>query len=425
MRISGQGMQNVGDIFGQVFRAIWANKLRSFLTMFGIAWGVGSMLLLISVGEGFRSGQRRQLATLGNDLIMMWGGNIPAVANQHTGMRPYNLTLADAEAIRAEASEVRAATAFINRNDIKQQSLYESAGGQVIGAEPNYSGIRFLPIKEGRFLNDDDLHDRRRVMVLGEKSAKLLFPGRPAMDESVLLNGVRFQVIGVADKTGRGNNDTENQKIYIPLTTMIEMFPLKGENIPADAVTSIQYQPRIRGENARAMQQVHAIVARRHGFDPHATDAFNEWDTIKSEQMVGKIWTAMDVFLGGVGIVTLALGAVGIINIMLVSVSERTREIGLRKALGATRRSILTQFFLEGLLLTGVSGMIGICGAALLMYVLNALVGHSAQGFDPPRLAPWSAALALGALSLSGIAAGLYPASKAAALEPVEALRRE
>jgi putative ABC transport system permease protein len=418
-------MQNVGDIFGQVFRAIWANKLRSFLTMFGIAWGVGSMLLLISVGEGFRSGQRRSLATLGNDLIMMWGGTIPAVANQHTGMRPYNLTVSDADAIRTQASEVRNATAFINRNDLKQQSAYESAGGQAIGAEPSYSGIRFLPIKEGRFLNDADMRDRRRVVVLGEKSAKLLFPGRPAMGETVLLNGSRFQVIGVADKFGRANNDNENQKIYIPLSTMLEMFPLKGENIPADSVTSIQYQPRIRGDNIVATQQVHEIIARRHGFDASSKDAFNEWDTIKSEQMVGKIWTAMDVFLGGVGIVTLALGAVGIINIMLVSVSERTREIGLRKALGATSRSIMMQFFLEGLLLTGVSGLIGIGGAALLMYGLQAAMGDSVQGFDPPKLVPWSAALALISLSLSGIVAGLYPASKAAALEPVEALRRE
>lgn len=418
-------MQSAGDIFGQVFRAIWANKLRSFLTMFGIAWGVGSMLLLISVGEGFRSGQRRSLATLGNDLIMMWGGTIPAIANQHTGMRPYNLTLSDAEAIRTEASEVRDATAFINRSDIKQQSLYESSGGQVIGAEPNYSGVRFLPIKEGRFLNDGDMRDRRRVVVLGEKSAKLLFPGRPTLGETVLLNGARFQVIGVADKTGRGNNDNENQKIYIPLTTMIEMFPVKGENMPADSVTSIQYQPRIRGENAEATQQVHEIIARRHGFDPNAKDAFNEWDTIKSEKMVGKIWTAMDVFLGGVGIVTLALGAVGIINIMLVSVTERTREIGLRKALGATKRSILTQFFIEGLLLTGVSGAIGIGGAALLMYILQSAMGNNMQGFDPPRLVPWSAALAIISLSVSGMIAGLYPASKAAELDPVEALRRE
>jgi putative ABC transport system permease protein len=206
---------------------------------------------------------------------------------------------------------------------------------------------------------------------------------------------------------------------------MMELFPFKGQNVPRDALTSIQYQPTNKGDAVAAKAAVHRVIAERHGFDPSLTDAFMEYDTIKEEKMVGAIFDAMDVFLGGVGIVTLALGAMGIVNIMLVSVSERTREIGLLKAIGATKSSILAQFFWEGLLLTGISGLIGIAVSGAFMGLLQALLTGKVQGFDPPRLVPWSAALALGSLVFSGVVAGLYPASKAASLDPIEALRRE
>ncbi len=417
-------MRQLSDIIGQVFAAIWAHKLRSFLTMFGIAWGVGSLLLLIGLGEGFRSGQRRQMASLGNDVIMMWGGQIPALPNQQTGMRPYKLTVEDAEAVR-HAPNVRAATALLNSDTIQQVSQYATAGGGVTGIDTAYSSIRFLPLAAGRMIDEADLRERRHVAILGQKTEELLFPGHASIGEFILLNGSRFQVVGVAGKVGRGNNQSQNQQTYIPLTTMIEMFPMKGENIPQNAVSSIQYQPLTRGDNLPAVADVHQIIAARHGFDPSKKDAFEEWDSVKTAKMVDKIFDAMDWFLGGVGIVTLALGAVGIVNIMLVSVTERTREIGLRKALGATHRSIELQFLLEGLFLTGFSGLIGMGAAALLMMGLNAAMGNNVAGFDPPRLVPWSAALAIGSLSASGIIAGLYPARKAARLEPVEALRRE
>jgi putative ABC transport system permease protein len=418
-------MQSPGDIFGEVFRAIWAHKLRAFLTMFGIAWGVGSLLLLIGFGEGFRSGQRRQMASLGNNVIMMWGGNIPAVPSQHTGMRPYKLTLADEAVIRAGAPRVRNITAMLQNTTIKEVSDESSSSGEVTGVEPNYSEVRFVPVAEGRFIRSDDMEQRRRVVILGQKTAALLFPGRPSLGEWILLNGTRFQVIGVAGSIARGNNDSDNQRVYIPLTTMLEIFPLTGENIPRDAVTSLQYQPVAREDDLPAMVEVHAIIARRHGFDVNAPDAFEEWDSINSQRMVGKIFDAMDLFLGGVGIVTLALGALGVVNIMLVSVAERTREIGLRKALGATRRNIMAQFLLEGMFLTGISGAVGIAAAGLLMFALNRAMGDSVPGFDAPRLVPWSAALALGTLCLSGVVAGVYPAGQAARLDPVEALRRE
>ncbi len=418
-------MHALFNIIGQIFRSIGANKLRSFLTMFGIAWGVGSLLLLIGLGEGFRSGQRRSLAQLGTDVIMMWGGNIPALPGQRVGLHPYKLTVGDTEAIRAGAPDVRSATSILTRADLKQVSDFTSAGGQVMGVEANFPEIRALPLAQGRVLNAGDLVERRQVAVLGQKMGQLLFPGRPALGAFITLNGYRFQVVGIAKKTGRGNNDGQNQQIYIPLTTMLEFFPITGENLPHDAISSIQYQPRTEEMNETAKAEVHRIVAARHGFDASSVDAFEEWDTIKSNRMVGLIFTAMDVFLGGVGMVTLALGAVGIINIMLVTVSERTKEIGLRKALGATNRSILVQFFLEGLTLTGVSGLIGIAGAAALMAGLGGVVGNNEMGFDPPRLVPWSAAAALGSLTLCGVVAGIYPARQAAMLQPVEALRKE
>src|ERR1700728_2185894 len=254
-------MQSPADSFGEVFRAIWSNKLRAFLTMFGIAWGVGSMLLLIGFGEVFRSGNRRSMASLGNNVIMMWGGNIPAVPSQHTGMRPYKLTLADETAVRAEASRVRNITAMLQNSTIKEVSDLSSTSGEVTGVEPTYSEIRFVPVAQGRFLRSDDLEQRRRVIVLGQKSAALLFPGRPSLGEWILMNSTRFQVIGVAGSIARGNNDSDNQRVYIPLTTMLELFPLTGENIPRDAVSSLQYQPVAREDDLPAMVEVHAIVA--------------------------------------------------------------------------------------------------------------------------------------------------------------------
>lgn len=417
-------MQSLSDTFGQVFRAILANKLRSFLTMFGIAWGVGSLLVLVGLGEGFRSGQHKQLSQFGDDVVMVFNGTIPALANQHTGMRPYELTLGDAAALR-QLPELRVVTVELSRSDLYEVSQWNNTSGHVTGTEPSYAAVRYIPIAAGSFLDDEDVRENRRVVVLGSKTASLLFPGRPMLGETITINDTDFTVIGQLAKIGRGNNTYDDEKIYIPVTTMQQLFALKGENIPQDAVTSIQYRPTIKNDNTAAAIAVHRVIAERHGFDPSLLDAFNEWDTIQESHTIGIIFTAMDVFLGSVGIVTLGLGAVGIVNIMLVSVTERTREIGVMKAVGATKRSIITQFFWEGLLLTGISGLIGILVSAGFMAVLQALLTDKIPGFDPPRIVPWSAALALGSLVLSGVAAGLYPASKAAALDPIEALRKE
>ena len=415
-------MRMVLDIFAQMLRALWAHKLRSFLTMFGIAWGVGSLLLLVGLGEGFRSGNKRQLETMGQDIIFIFPGLVPAVEGQHQGMKPYFLTYQDVLDVRREATLVKNVSPVLNRGDIRAQSDFATSNGQVIGIFANFNEIRYLPMGQGRWLNDLDDQQRRNVAVLGWQMTRNLFPGRPAVGSTILLNGVRFDVVGVLASVGRDENNSTNFRVYVPFNTMRLFFPMKNAHTPDD-ISFMNIQPVSREQHSGAVDEVHRIIARNHGFDYHNKEAFEQWDTIESHEMVGKIFNAMDLFLGGVGLVTLALGAIGVINIMLVSVTERTREIGLMKALGATNRSILLQFFFEGAFLTLLSGGLGIGAAAGFMGMLGKL--PSPPGFDPPTLVPMSAALAVLSLSLAGVVAGLYPARKAAMLTPVEALRKE
>jgi putative ABC transport system permease protein len=414
------------DIFGQTLRTLWAHKLRSFLTMFGIAWGVGSLLLLVGLGEGFRSGQKRQLAGIGKDIQFVFPGRVPPKPGTSAGSRQYWLTIEDSYAIR-EAPHVKYVSPVINRQDIRAVSQWTNSNGQVFGVYPEYNQIRSIPLGRGRWFNEQDESQKRRVVVLGYQLQKALFPGRPAIGSQILLNGFPFEVIGVLDSIGKEEQNLTNSRLFLPFSTTHELFPAKDEKLkidmPDNAVSFINYSPTNSEDHTVASEEVKRIVARRHDFDAKNDDAFEMWDTVKSSQMVGKIFDAMNKFLGSVGLVTLALGAIGIINIMLVSVSERTKEIGLRKALGATKRSILTQFFLEGAFLTLLSGLIGVVVAGGLMKLLSML--PQPPGFDTPRLVPWSAAVSMAALGICGIAAGLYPASKAANLEPVEALRQE
>jgi len=416
-------MRLILDIFGQTLRTLWGHKLRSFLTMFGIAWGVFSLLLLVGLGEGFRSGNKKEFDQLGENVMFIWSSRAPAMQGSFTALRQYYLTRRDYEDILRECHSVGKAAPVIQRNDVRAVSDFYQAGGQIMGVPPMFNQIRNMPIHEGRWIDEMDEQEKRTVIVLGDETRRTLFLGRPSVGSTILLNGIRFTVIGTLQRIGHGDNNTQNLKSVVPFSTMRELFPPTNAGNDPYVISVIDYQPKSRALHESARQEVHKVIARNHSFDPDNPDSFDEWDTVNTVDQVGKIFDAMNTFLGSVGLVTLALGAIGIINIMLVAVADRTREIGLRKAVGATNASIMFQFFVEGAFLTLMSGGIGIAAAA---GVMSALSGVSlGEGFDPPRLVAKTAVLAVVSLAVAGVAAGLYPARRAAMLQPVEALRKE
>jgi len=416
-------MRTFLDIFTQTIRTLWAHKLRSFLTMFGIAWGVFSLLLLVGLGEGFRTGNKKEMDQIGENIMFMFNGRIPAVQGQSSGMRKYYITYDDYLGISKQPHVLYSSPVLV-RQDIRVLSDTQNSNGQVAGVLPVFKQIRYLPLSSGRWLNDLDQEQRRAVTIIGWEMKRNLFPDDPnPLGKHVLIGGFRFEVIGVISNFTKDEGNSSLVRCYIPYSTMAVNFPVKEATDVQNAISFVNYTPTSREAHTLARDEARAVVAKNHNFDVKNEDAFEDWDTVKSQEMVGKIFDAMNMFLGSVGLVTLALGAIGIINIMLVSVAERTKEIGLRKALGATNHNIMTQFLLEGVILTILSGGMGMGVAWAIMAALHKL--PSPPGFDPPTLVASSAMLAIGSLSLSGIVAGVYPARKAAALQPVEALRKE
>jgi putative ABC transport system permease protein len=221
-------MHTLADIFAQIFRTLWAHKLRSFLTMFGIAWGIGSLLLLVGLGEGFRSGNKREMEEFGKDIMFIFPGRTPVVEGSMRSARNYMLTYQDYLDIRS-APYIRNASPVLTRDDVRAVSEFASASGQITGIEPQYNEIRFLPIKQGRWINNLDGTQKRNVIVLGDEMTRNLFTGRPALGATIVLNGIRFEVIGTLRRVGRGDNNSTNARGYIPYQVMAVYFPLKGE----------------------------------------------------------------------------------------------------------------------------------------------------------------------------------------------------
>ena len=320
--------------------------------------------------------------------------------------------------------ELRGVTAA-TRNDLYEVSPYSNTSSHVVGVYPNYPVVRFIPMGQGRFINDADVTDRRRVAVLGFKAASLLFSGRPMLGETITINGSAFRIVGTVDKITVGNNDYDDQKVYMPVSTMMELFPLKGDNIAQDALSSIQYQPAKKGDTSDASVAVHRVIAKRHGFDPAMKDAFNEWDTVPDAEDDWRNLYGNGYFSWRRGHRDAGIGRSGNHQYYAGLVTERTQRDRAAQGPGRDEKEHPGAVLLGGAVADRREWRPRDCSVGGIDGGAGCSSDGKMPGWDPPRLVPWSAALAMVCLTLSGIAAGLYPASKAAALDPVEALRRE
>ena len=409
----------------QVVESLLRNKLRSFLTMAGIAWGIASIVLIVAMGDGFKEGQRINMRQLGENIVLVFGGRTEGQPGGQRAGRRIRLDYNDVRDIRAECYRVRYAVGEL-QNQVRAVSPFNSGTFSAMGVEPFYSRIRTIPVDRGRFLSDPDSLDVARVAVLGDNVRQQLFGERTgALGAEIAINGLPFRIVGLmpAKTQNSSYNGLDSDKIYIPYSTMVRDVPLKDANFHPGIVSDLIYVPANLDQWHEARAQVKRVLARNHGFEPNDEGAIPMWDTVENAQLVDGIFDSMTVFLGIIAAVTLSLGGVGVMNIMLVSVTERTREIGLRKALGATRRRILGDFLTEGVLLAGLSGTAGWLVAYGLAAAVNTLPKGNMFGGLPVSGA--TTALAFGALAVIAVASALWPAWRAASLTPVEALRHD
>jgi len=424
----------------QSWENLRANKLRSVLTMFGILWGMVSVVVLSATGEGFRRGNDKVLRELGKNIAIVWGGRTSMQAGGERAGREIRLTLEDARAIATESAMVAVVSPEIERGAVAVKSPYNAASARVTGIEPQYQEIRTIELEYGRNFTWKDEEQVSRVAIVGADMADQLFGKRRVVGEAITLNGMPYTVVGKIRRKNQDSNYSgpDNNKIFVPFAAMSRDMPRQNADpgtlsdiIVAPKEWAIAQLPRVLDERTGRIedvdwpleQNVRAVLARRHGFDPADRQAIAMWDTSLQTLMFGRMIGHMKQFFSIVGLVTLALGGIGVMNIMLIAVKERTREIGVRKALGATTATIQRQFFLEGFFLTLSSGGAGMLLALGLCQLVNLL--PMPERFSGMILSWQAGIFALITLIVIGAITSTYPARRAAELPPVEALRFE
>src|SRR5574340_193373 len=341
------------DLLRDVVQTLWAHKLRTALTMFGIAWGIVSIVLMVAAGEGLRVGQAKVAATLGRDLMIIFAGNTSLQAGGLRAGRRVRWDDTDVPVLQTEAVDCEYVLPELGQGNIRVTSAYNSGAFTVTGSSPPFAHAR-------------------NVAFLGSEVKKQLFGSRPVLGETSQVNDHAYIIIGVMKPKDQDSSydGWDVNKVFIPSTAERRDFPNKPPDTQ-DTLDRLLVVPRSVEQHEPCKSEVRAVLGRVHGFDPRDKEAASIWDTVEEAHAFRQMTDGMKYFLGAVGLTTLFLGGIGVMNVMLVAVRERTREIGVRKAVGAASHEILRQFFVEAVLIVGVSGTIGLAVAYGLCALVN------------------------------------------------------
>jgi putative ABC transport system permease protein len=417
----------IRSICGEAAAALNFNRHRSLLTMASLAWGVACFVILYAYGEGFGNALKTSFQAVGQDLVLMFGGQTSTQAGGERSGRKIRLELADSELIRENVPLVGAVSAEIMLRNANVVRGYRELNMSVRAAEPSYGKVRNMTMAEGRWLSPEDYQTKQRTAVLGAKAATKLFGDIPPVGETIAINGQQFQVVGLLKtKTQISNYNTpDNECVFIPLSTASFFRDIKYP----DDVVWMPANPLFRQQ---AIKDVRAVLARVHNFSPNDERALQLFVFNEFMKVIDTMSIALQVLLGLIGSLTLAIGGIGLANIMLVSVTQRTREIGVLKSIGATRGAVLAQFLLEAMAIVTAGGIVGVLigwGVTAALHTLPLLgplfKDTTGAGDIHLHISKFAVVVSTVVLEAIGLVAGFLPALKASRLDPIEALRYE